>query len=120
MDLHCTNGCGKGKPDGNFCVHCGTELPRAAAKAAQYDPTPTLAPAFLAKGAAPADPLRFRFDDPDPAAREAAWNARFVGKSATPAAPATDRPLLWDPNSPDPAEREAAWQQAYRAHTEGR
>jgi hypothetical protein len=90
------NGCGRGKPDANFCVNCGTRLPVAAEKAARHDPVTVPAPAFLTKAAAPTarpvpqppagrDPLTLNqgawrdeaFRDPDPTVREFAWQAHF-------------------------------------------
>lgn len=121
--LHCTNGCGKGKPGASFCHDCGTKLPRAVAKAAQNESIPLAAPAFLAKGAAPSDPPTFNVDfyDPDPAVRERAWNEQYnrvANKSAAP--DPADQPFLWDINSSDPNEREMAWRQAFAARNEGR
>jgi hypothetical protein len=69
------NGCGRGKPDANFCVNCGTRLPVAAEKAARSVPQPAEVrdPLALNQGAWRDEAFR----DPDPTVREFAWQAHF-------------------------------------------
>ncbi|GAX52857.1 hypothetical protein [Streptomyces olivochromogenes] len=120
----CVNGCGRGKAGARYCVDCGTALPIAGGVTKSVPaPTPS-APAFLAKSRASTDALWFGHrddNDPDPAAREAAWQRQFNGLVIKSQAPvAEDAPLRWDPNSADPAERELAWQQVYTHASKGR
>ncbi|MCH5677931.1 ribosomal protein S18 [Streptomyces gilvus] len=111
--LRCVNGCGKGKPGDRFCTDCGTALPIAGGAVAKNEAAPSVpAPAFLAKSVSETpserlpDPLNFAsLDDPDPAARERAWQAEFSRRFGTPVAKAAsvpDEQPFGDPSTSDP------------------
>ncbi|MET9071774.1 hypothetical protein ABZX95_06215 [Streptomyces sp. NPDC004232] len=138
----CVNGCGRAKAGHRYCAACGTALPITGLVAKHVPaPSPMAAPAFLAKGAAPIDPLRFgSSDDPDPAERERVFQEEYSRRLSTPVTKSAPAPapsfresrnsspvdaqfavqdLLASRYHSDPAVREATWD-AIHSHTKGR
>jgi hypothetical protein len=74
--MRCTNGCG-GRVRGPYCVSCGHKLAVVTKRAAPPAADTTYSPPPVPGRAPVGDALRFRHNDPDPAVREAAWDATW-------------------------------------------